>query len=417
MAVGNRDLDTKNIKATANQFLSYFGPSRYSTRNWWGGTGPNSVNTYQIFNVGGKKFLHVSLEWRPRDTVITWARKILTANPELPTILTTHQYLGFGPQGFDNVGTTPDSIGDNGGLDLRHKLVEPFPQVFFANCGHNTGGNHRSTNTILGQRVHEIMADYSLDPDGGNGWMNLLEYQPDKGRIINSCFSSTYKPGITTGPDRSIDPKNNATFDYAFHTHRRTLEETRALRFTGRHDNGHGAYSGALDTFVWSKSATTSHGSFTDIQVEDESSSDKHQGLIKFGGIFGTSAGQIPTNRRIVRAILTLTTEGTFATSVNVSRLYQLKVPFDESSTWKSLNNGIQIGTETVATAVVSTGNLVSTKGTRSFDVTATLRAWQAGDKNHGWAIVNDGADTWTFRSQEWSAPAERPMLTVIYER
>jgi len=50
-------------------------------------------------------------------------------------------------------------------------------------------------------------------------------------------------------------------------------------------------------------------------------------------------------------------------------------------------------------------------------ETTTTLRAWQAGDKNHGWAIVNDGADTWTFRSQEWSAPAERPMLTVIYER
>jgi hypothetical protein len=59
----------------------------------------------------------------------------------------------------------------------------------------------------------------------------------------------------------------------------------------------------------------------------------------------------------------------------------------------------------------------VSSEGTRSFDVTETMRAWQAGTANHGWAILNSGSDSWSFRSQEWPAPAERPMLTVIYER
>lgn len=50
------------------------------------------------------------------------------------------------------------------------------------------------------------------------------------------------------------------------------------------------------------------------------------------------------------------------------------------------------------------------------FDVTTSLRAWQAGAPNHGWPILNPGARGWSFRSSEWSTAAERPMLTVVLD-
>ena len=49
--------------------------------------------------------------------------------------------------------------------------------------------------------------------------------------------------------------------------------------------------------------------------------------------------------------------------------------------------------------------------------MTASVRSWQRVAKNHGWAIINLGPDSWSFRAREWSAPVERPMLTVIYEK
>lgn len=422
MAVGNRDYDVINIKTAATQFATNFGPAHYSSRNWWGGTGPDGRNAYQIFQANGEKYLHLTLEWRPRDAVISWARKILTTHPELPTILTTHQYLGTPTVLYDESGDTLNASGDNGGLSVRHKLVEPFPQIFFVACGHVFGGVHRSGKTILGQAVHEVLADYSWDPEGGNGWMNILACQPDKARIVNSCFSPIYKPGVSKGLDRSKEARNNATFSLDFHAHRRRLEATRTTRYTGGHDHGFGLYNKAADTFVSSSAPTSSNGTATSVAVNDPSGTTEQQGLIKFGGIFPAvgkqpAVGQVPRDRRIVQAILTLTTEGTGAKSATSSRFYELNVQFDESSTWTGLTGGIQVGTDTAPTPVVSTGNLVSVEGTRSFDVTASLRAWQAGKQNYGWAVLNSGADSWSFRSQEWSAAAERPMLTVIYER
>ena len=413
--IGNRDYDLIHVKGAATQFLNYFGPTRCGTRKWWGGAGPDGLSAYQILEANGQKILHLALEWRPDDKVIIWARKILTANPSLPAIVSTHQYLST--TGFDNAGTTPNTSGDNGGNDIRNKLVEPFPQIFLVLCGHHPGGAHRTQPTIFGQNVMEVMSDYSSDPEGGNGWMNIIDCQPDNAKILNQAFSPTYKVGTSAGPNRALDPKNNSSMDLDLHAHRRMLETTSIIRFTGRHDSGHGTYAGAIDTHVSSSTATTSYGSAPDLTVNDPSGPDEQQGLIKFGGLFGAGSGQVPTNKRILRATLTLTTEGTGAKSVTVSNVYQLRVPFTETSTWSNLTSGIQVGTDTVATAVASTGTLLSTEGTRSFDVTASVQAWQAGTKNHGWAVLSSGTDSWSFRSQDWSEPAERPMLTIQFEK
>jgi hypothetical protein len=415
--VGAHDFDVTLAKGPATQYIKYFGPSRYTGRKWYGGSDTSGLNSYQIFESAGQKFLHLAMEWRPSDAAITWAQKVLTANAKLPAIIATHQYLipGAAPT-YSNGGATPSSGGDNGGDGVRQKLVEPFPQVFMVICGHHPDWGSRSTNTALGQTVVEMLFDYQFDPNGGNGWMNTLEFRPDKGEIRSTCFSPTYKPGVTLGVDRRTSTKNNYTLGFRFHRHRRMLEATRTVRFTGRHDHGNGIYTGALDTYASSAAATTSFGSSTDVVVNDPTGTAEQQGLIKFGGIFGAGAGQIPKTRRIARAILTLTTEGPGAKSNSVSKLYQLLVPFDEKSTWSSLSGGIQVGTETLTSSIADTGNLVVSEGTRSFDVTASVRAWQAGAKNHGWAILSTGTDSWSFRSQDWGTPAERPMLTVIFE-
>jgi hypothetical protein len=156
-----------------------------------------------------------------------------------------------------------------------------------------------------------------------------------------------------------------------------------------------------MDTFISSNAESSAFGTAEDIQVDDPVGASEQQGLVKFGNIFGTGTGQIPKNKRIVQAILTLTTEGLGSTSASQSGLYQLRIPFDEKSTWSSTAKGIQIGTDTLPTP----------------DVTSSLRSWQAGMPNYGWAMLNSGDGSWSFRSQDWAAPAERPMLTVIYER
>ncbi len=93
-----------------------------------------------------------------------------------------------------------------------------------------------------------------------------------------------------------------------------------------------------------------------------------------------------------------------------------MTVPWSEADTWTSLDQGIQVGMECEATADVITQGEISSKGTRSFDVTASVQAWVTGSANHGWVILSGGNDTWSFRSSDWYGIMERPQLTVQFE-
>ena len=86
---------------------------------------------------------------------------------------------------------------------------------------------------------------------------------------------------------------------------------------------------------------------------------------------------------------------------------------WNESSTWDSLVGGVQIGSETAASAD-QTHTVETAFTTTSFDVLASLQAWLGGDTNFGWVIVNDSNDGVQFStSEEVGFPSQRPMLTV----
>jgi hypothetical protein len=61
----------------------------------------------------------------------------------------------------------------------------------------------------------------------------------------------------------------------------------------------------------------------------------------------------------------------------------------------------------------LDTGNV--SKGTLSFDVTASVQAWVDGATNYGWVMLERGNNRWSFRSSEWAGLVERPMLTVVH--
>lgn len=414
--IGNRDFDATHVKGPATKFLSHFGPSRFTGRSWYKGSSPDGHNSHQVFSGGGKDLLHITLEWRADDSAIAYARRVLAANPDLPAIITTHEYLesqGTLPPKFSAWGATPDGSGDNGGADLFHKLFEPYPQVIAVICGHIPAGGHRRSQTILGHTVHEALIDYTWDFFGGNGFVNQFEFRPDTGEFESMCVSGTYT-GL--GNNRANFAANNRLWSFDLNAHRRILETTRAMHFVHNEDTGHGVYTDGRDTFVSQASPAVGQGTATDV-VANGAGLAEEQGLLRFDNVFGPGTGQVPSDKHITQAILTLTTEGVDSNSTSMSHLYQLLVPFQESSTWNSLINGIQVGTESEATPVTSTGAQIGTKGTYSFDVTASLRAWQGGASNNGWVIVNSGSDSWTFRSNDWTAASERPMLTVIYEK
>jgi hypothetical protein len=417
---GNHDYDVVYLKGSgASQYLKYFGPSRFTGRSWFLGASADGMNKAQLFTVAGQPHLHLGLEWRASDAAILWAQGVLDAHPTLPAIVSTHEYLRTGdPAPRSRKGETPGGSGDNSGEDIYRKLVAPYPQVFMVLSGHIHGDGQRRSKTPLGREVIEVLADYQQDPNGGNGWMQLITLDPHKKRVSFKVTSPTYKAGATKGKDRGQSAESNHLFAFDLWGHRAALAGRTVRRFREGQDTGAGVYAGTRDTFIgsggWGQTRADSINGDED-RVKIDGDGGKEQGLLRFDGLVGSAKGQIPPETKIRRAILTLTTEGSSAHSKHGGRLHRMTTAWSEQSTWASLGGGVQVGVESRAQHDVDTAGSVDLRGTRSFDVTAAVQAWVDGEPNQGWVLVANGSDGWQIRSSEWEAVVERPMLTVIY--
>jgi hypothetical protein len=238
VTLGDHDYAEEGNKAssTAN-YLNYFGPGRYSNYSWYRGSGPGGLNHYQIFQAGGRSFLHISLEWEPAgpssdpSTPLGWARSVIEANPGLPTIISTHAYMWDKP---GDKGRTPDSalegyLGDpdvpspgSSGEAMFRALVEPYPQVFMVLSGglhyaHGTDylGEHQQVSfNSDGLPVYEMLSDYQDYPEGSQSYLRIIEFIPGGGAGgLDRISVRTYSPVL----DQYLtDASSQFQFDLSF---------------------------------------------------------------------------------------------------------------------------------------------------------------------------------------------------------
>jgi hypothetical protein len=94
-------------------------------------------------------------------------------------------------------------------------------------------------------------------------------------------------------------------------------------------------------------------------------------------------------------------------------------VPFNQESTWNSLDAGVSLGAEAVATPEFSL--LPNIRGDYAiFDVSDSITLFAAAaalgqDLNNGWLINPSGTDAWRFRSSEVEMINDRPILSITY--
>jgi hypothetical protein len=132
------------------------------------------------------------------------------------------------------------------------------------------------------------------------------------------------------------------------------------------------------------------------------------QGLLRFDDIFGRGPGRIPGNAQIVSATLHLhvTNPG------DLVQMHRMLADWDESSTWNSLEAGVQVdGGEAAATS--DAFQRMTSTGVWPVDVTSSLQTWLIDPQsNLGWVFRPTGADGIDFSSSESPAP---PELIVRY--
>jgi hypothetical protein len=192
-------------------------------------------NTYHLFEAGGVEWIIFNLEWGPRDSTIAWARGIYDLHPARKGILITHAYMynndlrydwatygasqSWNPH--DPVYGTPGGVND--GQELWDKFVKDY-NFAFTISGHvlNDGTGYLLENNLAGDPVHQMLVNYQTRSLGGEGYMRILEFQPDGQTVRLSSFSPVYDGNLTAAdqqfnlrlPLGAADADNDSVLDY-----------------------------------------------------------------------------------------------------------------------------------------------------------------------------------------------------------
>jgi 3',5'-cyclic AMP phosphodiesterase CpdA len=213
LAIGNHDYPGGGGAGTRDTTLfdKYFSLSSLDSPSFKGIYEPGSAsNSYHLFEVDGQSWLIVSLEFGPRDAVLAWADRVLKANPSANAIVLTHAYLYADGTRFDHLTRTDQAFnphtygvealagGVNDGEEIWQKLIVNNANVRIVLCGHVHAESHLTSTRAAGPPVHQVLADYQDDGQGGDGYLRIMTFQPN-GAINVSSYSPYLKTYRTDG--------------------------------------------------------------------------------------------------------------------------------------------------------------------------------------------------------------------------
>ncbi|SFT01579.1 hypothetical protein SAMN05216365_14222 [Porphyromonadaceae bacterium NLAE-zl-C104] len=210
LTTGNHDYgETGSTNSRQTFFNEYFDFSHQTSfRECYRNQYENSL--FEI-NVQGQPLQIIALEFGPRNAVIEWANKVLDKNKK--GLLVTHAYLNKHQERYDwlqwgtkqsispynygrifsDFGGIPININD--GEDIWQKLIYPAENIRFVMCGHKSNpdyiGNLISEN-IQEKEVLQLLYNTQSFPNGGDGWMQILEFKNDKKTVAIKTYTSLY---------------------------------------------------------------------------------------------------------------------------------------------------------------------------------------------------------------------------------
>jgi len=170
-------------RTPANEpYIQWFGTERAKKQATFGARDATGFHEYHVFEAQGQKFMVLSLSWRVSDAGIAWARQMIAKNPTLPVILVNHQLLNIGADGISPLET------DYGKM-LWEQLIRDNDQIFMTLNGHHHGAAHLTKINNFGRKVEEMVVDYQMAYQGGNGLMRLYEFDLTNKKVRVLSFS------------------------------------------------------------------------------------------------------------------------------------------------------------------------------------------------------------------------------------
>ena len=164
------------------------------------------ANTYSRFIApDGRKILVLSLEYVPRPEVLAWAGEICDKFPDHTVVVLVHANVQEGPAVNGEPTTNRHTLGNT----LWNKLTGQHKNIEIVLNGHHPDGNdtdphgplttaRQSTLGKYGNVVHEIGFNSQQQPNGGNGYLRLLEFLDDGITVQVRTYSPTLDVWLTS---------------------------------------------------------------------------------------------------------------------------------------------------------------------------------------------------------------------------
>jgi hypothetical protein len=206
LSAGNHDYHRDGAHVDRRTLINDYFPASWSARAApIGGTfQPGHIeNSFHVVDLPGGPWLILSLEFGPRDAVLAWADDVAKRYASLPAMVVTHAYLYADDSRYDHL-ARPDQrwnphryLDDqppgavNDGEEIWRKLISRNGNIAFVLCGHDLGdGVGRLTSVRSdGTKVQQILANYQMQPLGGEGYLRLMELFPAERRVSVRTYS------------------------------------------------------------------------------------------------------------------------------------------------------------------------------------------------------------------------------------
>jgi len=214
LTAGNHDIlelknkETSTYEKSYQLFEKHFTEEKFKKLPWYGGTFEKGTikNSFYFFNLGGVDYLILTLEYGPRDKVLDWANKIIKNFPTKKTIIVTHAYMAKGPvrlapgaKHSPKIKGVPFEAKEykyseregwaNGGNVIWEKLVKNHPNIEFVFSGHSGGPGKLISKGVHGNPVFQVGANYQWEENGGNGYLRLMKFYPQKKQVTVKTYS------------------------------------------------------------------------------------------------------------------------------------------------------------------------------------------------------------------------------------
>ena len=430
IVAGNHDvLESGSTSQTYDDsnYLQYFGSQWYDKRDWFGGNSPSGLSTYQFFEGNGQQFLALHLHLETPHTELAWAQGVINEHRDKPVMVTTHRYLQDAedftadiplvPSGrypeiwylFEGQ-YNPDGIGAE---DFFNHFIATNRNIFLVNAGHFHEEYRQSSNNIHGLPVHEVLANYQDDPNGGNGYLRIMEFDMARSLINVSSYSPTLDNFLTKD-------ESQFTLDVDFEQY---VEPNPTVYF----QNGVSGYQGTQDTWINEADKNSNYGNSSMLVADDDTTNSwwrdrSGQVLLRFDDIIGDEVNQIPLGAKIERANLKLTLIDDIDHPLYNPdfEVYYMTRDWDELSTWNSLGNGLAMGDDFDGLINRFSGDNDSDEyDIRHIDIREAVQQWTDGEINYGLAIVSESIsgndDGIELFASETSQIMFRPALEVEF--